>query len=136
MRRLLCGLAIMMSCGAASAADIVVDTRPAFDALGLSDLQSALLPGISNVNLNVPLPDSVDGALPMVGIQGEDGLDIRPGMSQSFPELPGLGSLSELTADVELPGLDGLPIRMHAPSHHNGPQIPGIDGLPLGYGRR
>lgn len=136
MRRLLCGLIMIVSCGAASAAKVVVDPGMTFGPLGLGEHQPEVFNQLPGVTIDIPLPAEINNYLPEAGGREGGGFDFRPGSPPTLPELPGLSSLNGLSSEVELPGLDGLPIRTESTRNTNIPRIPGIDGLPLGFGRQ
>lgn len=132
MRHLVSGLFILMNCSAAGAAGITVNP----EALRTGHDQPGGLSALPALNMEFPVPAEVSDGLPEFRANENGDFDLEPGAQPALPELPGLSSLPNPDSEIELPGLDGLPIRVTVPANREVPPIPGFDGLPLGYGRR
>ena len=136
MRYILLGLSIAMTCGMTNAAGVVIDPKMTLGPLGLGAYQPEVFSSLPAVTLDVPLPFGVEEGLPTIQGNPEGGIDVDGVRSPSFPPLAGLSSMTALDDEVELPGLDGLPIRHAKQATTDAPAIPGFDGLPLGFGRQ
>lgn len=136
MRRIVLVSFIIALCGQASAAGVAVDSGKTFGLLGAAEQPPGGMNSPPPFGFQTPLPGGVEGSLPRVDGQPDSGVNINDPGINAFPELPGLSGLASIELEVELPGLDGLPIRPHARAAATGPAMPGFDGLPLGGSRQ
>ena len=136
MRRLFLAVSFLVCSSASSAAEILLDPGLVFGPLGLGKYEPEIMNQLPALHIEIPLPEKLNSALPTIVGNPDGGLDYTPGRYGGFPELPGLTGLSPLNLDVELPGIDGLPISQQSRIDPEAPVIPGFDGLPLGFGRR
>ncbi len=129
------GLMILMS-GIASAAESGIDPNAVFDSMGLTDSVPDPSPDTPEFGFDVPESPDVEPDFIPVPEDSDGGLGFDSASSSQFPELPGLGTFTEYDDEIELPGIDGLPIRPKRAQLKEFPEIPGFDGLPLGMGSR